>query len=152
MLMARIEYLRDYIPNIDAKNTGKMNITLEKRFTIRYLLAISAIISFSLLLACDGSTVTGPITPEEADEFDLDLNDPTGPVDNGELWEPVETAAARAKSAIYRQSGDWSNAFNWPISAIHLSLLPDGRVLSYGTGTNVEEDRDDRGSGFTFDL
>jgi hypothetical protein len=30
------------------------------------------------------------------------------------------------------QSGAWSAPFNWPIVAVHLMLLPDGRILSIG--------------------
>ena len=30
--------------------------------------------------------------------------------------------------------GTWSNVFPWPIVAVHLALLPDGKVLSWGKG------------------
>src|SRR6185503_21303008 len=29
-------------------------------------------------------------------------------------------------------SGEWTAPFSWPIVALHLHLLPDGRVLSWG--------------------
>jgi len=30
------------------------------------------------------------------------------------------------------QTGSWTPPFNWPVVAVHLTLLPDGRVLSWG--------------------
>ena len=32
------------------------------------------------------------------------------------------------------QSGRWTEPFDWPVVAIHLNLLPDGKVLSWGYG------------------
>lgn len=32
--------------------------------------------------------------------------------------------------------GMWSQVYNWPINSIHLMMLPDGRVLSYGADPN----------------
>jgi PKD repeat protein len=41
----------------------------------------------------------------------------------------VSTAALVASGP---ESGNWSAPFPWPVVALHLSLLPDGRVLSWG--------------------
>ena len=38
-------------------------------------------------------------------------------------------AAARGRRA---DVGEWGAQFGWPIVAVHLHLLPDGRVLSWG--------------------
>lgn len=32
------------------------------------------------------------------------------------------------------EAGEWSPVFNWPNAAIHMSLLPSGKVLSWATG------------------
>ena len=32
-----------------------------------------------------------------------------------------------------RLSGAWSSVVDWPLIAIHAALLPDGRVMTYGT-------------------
>ena len=48
--------------------------------------------------------------------------------------------------------GKWTNAGSWPICAFHLSLIKNGRVLSYGTGIDVPANDNHRGSGFTLDL
>jgi hypothetical protein len=32
------------------------------------------------------------------------------------------------------QTGSWTSPFPWPVVAVHLNLLPDGRVLSWGLG------------------
>ncbi|MEM7256607.1 MAG: galactose oxidase-like domain-containing protein [Pseudomonadota bacterium] len=116
----------------------------------RKLPSITLLLGLSVLAACDGTTLNGAFTIEEADTLDLDLNDYTGPVDHGEPWEPVETAAARVTDPLFHSLGHWSKAGNWPISPIHLALLADGRVLSYGAddGTTLEG----RGSAFRFDL
>jgi PKD repeat protein len=36
------------------------------------------------------------------------------------------------------EGGEWSAPFPWPIVAVHLSLLPDGRVLSFGSAGTPE--------------
>ena len=43
---------------------------------------------------------------------------------------PVATAA---------RSGAWSPIVSWPIVAIHSSVLPDGRVMTYGTDKNGKQ-------------
>ncbi|MBA3258902.1 MAG: DUF1929 domain-containing protein [Gemmatimonadales bacterium] len=40
--------------------------------------------------------------------------------------------SASVAAAAGEASGEWSAQFPWPITAVHLSLLPDGRVLSWG--------------------
>jgi len=44
---------------------------------------------------------------------------------------PSNLSASAAASGD-GSAGEWSAPFSWPIVAIHLSLLPDGRVLSWG--------------------
>ncbi len=60
-----------------------------------------------------------------------------------------QLAAITGKAARDAQSGtlgEWSNAMPWPLLAIHASLLPDGRVLTYGAdGANL------RGRAFNVD-
>ncbi len=34
--------------------------------------------------------------------------------------------------------GSWSSVFPWPVVAVHLALLPDGKVLSWGKGGNPQ--------------
>lgn len=41
------------------------------------------------------------------------------------------------------QRGAFSRVFDWPIIAIHTTLTPDGRVLSYGSSTNGEQGASD---------
>ena len=35
--------------------------------------------------------------------------------------------------------GMWSPVVNWPLIAVHTALLPDGRLLTYGTKTNGQQ-------------
>lgn len=44
---------------------------------------------------------------------------------------PPPAAAFVAASSV--QSGEWSAPFTWPIVAVHMMLLPNGRVLSIGS-------------------
>ena len=50
--------------------------------------------------------------------------------------EPVENGATACPSPAPLQpeseSGEWSRPFPWPVVAVHLHLLPTGRVLSWG--------------------
>ncbi|HEX6407667.1 MAG TPA: galactose oxidase-like domain-containing protein [Gemmatimonadales bacterium] len=50
--------------------------------------------------------------------------------------EPVENGATACPSPALQQpqseSGEWSPPFPWPVVAVHLHLLPSGRVLSWG--------------------
>ena len=41
-------------------------------------------------------------------------------------------AVARFSSLTAAEAGSWTGPFPWPVVAIHLSLLPDGKVLSWG--------------------
>jgi hypothetical protein len=45
---------------------------------------------------------------------------------------PAATAAAAAAAAAPADAGEWGAPFNWPIVAVHLHLLPNGQVLSWG--------------------
>jgi hypothetical protein len=37
------------------------------------------------------------------------------------------------------QKGMWSPVYSWPVIAVHAVLMPDGRVLTYGTDGTVRE-------------
>ena len=41
-------------------------------------------------------------------------------------------AAARLMALGAAEAGSWSDPFPWPVVALHVSLLPNGRVLSWG--------------------
>ena len=44
------------------------------------------------------------------------------------------------------QKGGWSQVVDWPLIAIHAALLPDGNVMTYGTGP------DGTGEAFSYDV
>jgi hypothetical protein len=52
---------------------------------------------------------------------------------------PNRAAAPAATPVGGGVSGFFGPAFPWPIIPIHIALLPDGRVLSYGTDTNGDQ-------------
>ncbi|HEU5294937.1 MAG TPA: carbohydrate-binding domain-containing protein [Burkholderiaceae bacterium] len=56
-----------------------------------------------------------------------------------------ETAQAVASSSDPRQIGRFGAAFGWPLIPLHAALLPDGRVLSYGT-----DERGQQGGQFSY--
>jgi galactose oxidase len=45
---------------------------------------------------------------------------------------PPPPAAAAFVAASPDQGGQWSATFAWPIVGVHMTLLPDGRVLAFG--------------------
>ena len=45
---------------------------------------------------------------------------------------PVARAAAAAAATTPAQVGQWGAKFSWPIVAVHLNLLPNGQVVSWG--------------------
>src|ERR671924_506938 len=48
----------------------------------------------------------------------------------------IATQAGAQIPADAHLKGMWSAVMPWPLIAIHSVLLPDGRVLTYGTDTN----------------
>jgi hypothetical protein len=77
-----------------------------------------------------------PPSPLEGRDFQQ------GPIDRGggapphvDVRSPSsrETALAVPSSNDPRQIGRFGAAFGWPLIPLHAALLPDGRVLSYGT-------------------
>jgi hypothetical protein len=51
---------------------------------------------------------------------------------NGAVPCSPATPAPAFLSASAATAGEWTAPFDWPVVAVHLSLLPDGRVLSFG--------------------
>jgi hypothetical protein len=71
-----------------------------------------------------------------------------GPIDRGDgpppLVEARSTPAREAATAVPassdpRQIGRFGAAFGWPLIPVHAALLPDGRVLSYGTNERGQQ-------------
>ncbi len=54
----------------------------------------------------------------------------SAPIPNGGGVCPPSTGTAEPQA----QEGKWSEPFEWPVVAVHLHLLPDGDVLSWGKG------------------
>jgi hypothetical protein len=91
----------------------------------------------------DGATLAGTLTVESDQsgvvQFpDLTLSGPAGSYHltfSAPGFESVQSTAINL-SAISAGGGQWTRPFDWPIVAIHVMLLPTGRVLSIGkTGT-----------------
>lgn len=106
---------------------------------------VSAVAAAVVLLAAWGGSVP------ESEMFRTEEDRITrvkAPVDRGAgPGRPARLASARFKptsvapirSAGVEQSGSFGPAFEWPIIPIHTVLLPDGRVLSYGSDDNGEQ-------------
>jgi len=45
---------------------------------------------------------------------------------------PEAVASTAGIAGVPASVGEWSQPFDWPVIAVHLSLLPDGKVLSWG--------------------
>lgn len=89
----------------------------------------------------DAYVIADEVYPElEDDAFDDSLI-----ADFGDPASQLLTLRA-ADDGLSGTLGDWSNAMPWPLLPIHASLLPDGRVLTYGAdGANL------RGRAFSVD-
>lgn len=87
----------------------------------------------------DGNSETDPISYIPGDiEVDPDGVEVV-------LEEP-EIGAALPPGPTRKQEGSWSRVFNWPISPIHMALLPDNTILTYGTNPDAQN-----ATAFTFD-
>jgi len=115
-----------------------------------YIVAASLLVTTAILA---NFTVAGPPTPtqriEESLGILLDESDVKAPVDYGpgpDVKPNVEIAGTKlssASSGISSQiplggaaaniTGVFGPAVTWPIIPIHVVLLPDGRVMNYGT-------------------
>ncbi|HSK96353.1 MAG TPA: galactose oxidase-like domain-containing protein [Euzebyales bacterium] len=85
----------------------------------------------------------GVLPAPPASAAGIDDEAPAGPVEPGAERVPTTpTAPARA-----HVTGAWSPVASWPLSAIHAILLPDGKVLTYGTNRNGRPSY-----GFTYDV
>ena len=49
---------------------------------------------------------------------------------------PPSAAFTFTGDARAHKRGDWSEVLDWPFMPIHMMLLPEGKVLSYGTGAS----------------
>ena len=112
-----------------------------------------------VLAACGGGSVDDESTAVSLDAWpealeDLDFQQ--GPIDGGDGEPPLvaarstpsrEAAMAVPVSQDPRQIGRFGAAFGWPLIPVHVALLPDGRVLSYGT-----DERGRQGSQFSYSV
>jgi len=114
-----------------------------------YIVAASLLVT-TAISAGKNLTVAGPVTPAQRLEESLgiaDESDVEAPVDYGpgpRVKPNVEIAGTKLTSAIPSSqipfggaaaniTGVFGPAVTWPIIPIHVVLLPDGRVMNYGT-------------------
>jgi hypothetical protein len=71
----------------------------------------------------------------------------SGQVDRGNGDVTQTTASGVVGGNKAHLTGAWSKVANWPISAIHAILLPNGKVMTYGTNRNGRPSY-----GFTYDI
>jgi hypothetical protein len=97
-----------------------------------------------------------PVAAQAAPLGDVpDEDGPAGPVIKGA--EPVNGESAEESSLGFAAEvagdprahidGVWSDPVDWPLSAIHAIVLPDGTVMTYGTDENGRNSK-----GFTYDV
>lgn len=133
----------------------------------RHLRVLIPMLLTSVLLAsCDATVEVVSSSDDISDVFIPELTEENGPLDDGRLpGEPmfhIEGDYEIANSALFtgepligaalpasperKQQGAWSRVFNWPVSPIHMTLLPDDTVLTYGTNPDAQN-----ATAFTFD-
>ncbi|MBW3604437.1 MAG: DUF1929 domain-containing protein [Actinobacteria bacterium] len=82
-----------------------------------------------LLLALAGALAPGRASAQVPDE-----DAPAGPVIEGaDSDREVERATDVVGESDAHKVGVWTDPVEWPLSAIHAIVLPDGKVLTYGT-------------------
>lgn len=82
--------------------------------------------------ATDDAIDEGPAGPPVSDAVDED--GPAGPTDDGaDSTRAIKRANDVSGGPDAHRAGAWSPAVEWPLSAIHAILLPDGKVMTYGT-------------------
>ena len=106
------------------------------------------------ILACSEETAPNPNPPTNPGPTEpTNPTDPPGPTDPDPdpLPNPVPNPDNEPNlnfkgDAQAYLKGDWSEVVDWPFIAIHSALLPDGKVMTYGTGP------DGSGEAFSYDV
>lgn len=129
----------------------------------RLTLSMFSIVVASAIVGCDSDKVVvfDPVlaeagyTPEDDPGLDMDSDEMDSRVDWGDAGQyltskskldDVLDSQSRAKTSL-DQTGQWSATFEWPLAAIHAAVLPDGRVMTYGTDA-----KGTLATGFTYDI
>ncbi len=101
---------------------------------------LPALVGAALLAACGGESAPGTsaapaqgAAESRARALGVTLN-PAGWVAVPERPDPLMQGLAIPADAPTR--GMWSRVGTWPINGLHQAVLPDGRVLTWGTGPN----------------
>lgn len=113
-------------------------------------LHLSAIAFALTVAACGGGGLRADHPIDDAADLEVDAEEMLGPVDLG--WGPgIDRPTGRVGRNVLSASGAaavpapinggplahlkgmFGPVFNWPIIPIHVVLLPDGRILSYGS-------------------
>lgn len=114
-----------------------MRIALGVRWSAALILALSLVLAAVPTTAgAQQQDLVPEVEPQPTDDTP-DEDATSGPIIEGassgaELQEAVDvTGSSRA-----HVDGVWTDAVDWPISAIHAIVLPDGKVMTYGTDRN----------------
>jgi hypothetical protein len=139
--------------------------SVSRRAPTRAVVFLPLILTTALIAGCDsGTLVTG--TASGDDIYELELDNEIGPLDDGNseseplayipgdyeidsdgvIVEEPQIGAALPARAIRKQEGAWTRVFNWPVSPIHMAMMPDNTVLTYGTNPDAQN-----ATAFTFD-
>lgn len=78
---------------------------------------------------------TGSTASTKPTTVDLTIDQSSVRAGNGGL-----NAAPPAVDPVNKTAGAWTETVDWPVIAIHAALTPDGRVMTFGTDHNVEND------------
>jgi hypothetical protein len=104
-------------------------------------------------LAAAGTAPAAAILPLPADVPARSEKDAPAPVDRGAAPGRIARATARVATMLTGGGSDahvagvFGPAVPWPINPIHIAVLPDGRLMSYGTNTAGKQ-----GAGLVYDV
>jgi len=67
----------------------------------------------------------------------------------GNVSGPSNTVTATTPSAGLDQTGQWGSLLNWPVVAVHGAVLPNGKIVTWGNGSNTPTVWDPAANSFT---
>jgi hypothetical protein len=85
--------------------------------------------------ACGGGGGGGGTTTAGSGQPNTDAN---GNIDTSLLPEPSAAVATPEPLGTTEPQGKWSQVYDWPQVAIHLSLLPNGKLMSWADDNDAE--------------
>jgi hypothetical protein len=134
--------------NDDSDQPIRFSYVCGNRFLIANAYSVPVTVSWRVIGTSEDGSETLPAAPDEDPSVsEVQVETATrGPVElsfegrkvrtraNGAVPCTPQASASAVAGVSASQTGSWSAPFAWPVVAVHLHLLPNGKVLSWGGG------------------